>query len=153
IRLAESLRGRGFEISKANILKGIETARHPGRLELHEGQPSILLDGAHNPSGAQALREYLDTFVKVPLTLVFGAMNDKRLDEITAILFPLANRLVLTRPDNPRAATVDKLQHLAESILEPQNIIATRSAAEAMQKADEFTAPDGLICVTGSLYL
>jgi dihydrofolate synthase/folylpolyglutamate synthase len=143
ISLAESLRGRNFAISKANILKGIETARHPGRLELHPGQPAILLDGAHNPSGAQALREYLDAFVKVPLTLVFGAMNDKRLDEIASILFPIADRLVLTRPDNPRAATVEKLQHLAESILEPQKIVSTRSAAEAVQKAEEFTPPVG----------
>ena len=153
IRLAESLRGRGFGISIANILKGIETARHPGRLELHAGRPSLLFDGAHNPSGSQALREYLDRFVKVPLTLVFGAMNDKRLEEIAAILFPIADRLVLARPDNPRAAAIDKLRDLAESILEPQKIISTRSVGEAVQKAREFTPADGLICVTGSLYL
>jgi len=153
IRLAESLRGRGFEISKANIVKGIESARHPGRLELHSGHPSLLFDGAHNPSGAQALREYLDKFVKGPLTIVFGAMNDKRLEEIAAILFPIADQLVLTRPDNPRAAAIDKLQDLAESILEHQKIISTRSVSEALQKAREFTPADGLICVTGSLYL
>jgi dihydrofolate synthase/folylpolyglutamate synthase len=153
IRLAESLRGRGFGISKASIVKGIETARHPGRLELHAGQPSLLFDGAHNPSGAQALRDYLDRFVKVPLTLVFGAMNDKRLEKIAAILFPIADQLVLTRPDNPRAAAIDKLQDLAESIVEHQKIASTRSVSEALQKAREFTPADGLICVTGSLYL
>ncbi|HEY8186280.1 MAG TPA: folylpolyglutamate synthase/dihydrofolate synthase family protein [Pyrinomonadaceae bacterium] len=153
IRLAESLRQRGFGISKANIVKGVETARHPGRLELHGGQPSLLLDGSHNPSGAQALRKYLDAFVKVPLTLVFGAMNDKRLEEIAGILFPVADRLVLTRPNNPRAATVDKLQDLARDVLEPNKIIPTRSPAEAMQKAGECTPADGLICATGSLYL
>ena len=80
-------------------------------------------------------------------------MNDKRLDQIAAILFPIAHRLVLTRPNNPRAAAIDKLQHLAESMLEPQKIISTRSAAEAVQKAEELTQPGGLICVTGSLYL
>jgi len=80
-------------------------------------------------------------------------MNDKRLEEIAAILFPVADRLVLTRPNNPRAATVDKLQDLARDVLEPNKIIPTRSAAEAMQKAGECTPADGLICVTGSLYL
>jgi dihydrofolate synthase/folylpolyglutamate synthase len=153
LRLAESLRGRGFEISKANIVKGIETARHPGRLELHAGHPSLLFDGAHNPSGAQALRDYLDKFVKVPLTLVFGAMNDKRLEEIAAILFPIADQLILTSPDNPRAAAIDKLQDVAESILDHQKIISTRSGSDALQKAREFTPANGLICVTGSLYL
>lgn len=153
IRLAESMRARGFEISKASIVKGIETARHPGRLELHVGQPSLMFDGAHNPSGARALRDYLDRFVKMPLTLVFGAMSDKRLEEIAAILFPIADRLILTRPDNPRAAAVDKLQVLAEAILERDKIISTRSVGEAIQNAQEVTRADGLICVTGSLYL
>jgi dihydrofolate synthase/folylpolyglutamate synthase len=153
IRLAESLRARGFEISKRSIVKGIETARHPGRLELHVGQPSFIFDGAHNPSGAQALREYLDKFVKLPLTLVFGAMNDKRLEQIAAILFPIADRLIITRPDNPRAAAIDKLQVLAETILEPDKIISTPSVGKAIQKAQELTPVDGLICVTGSLYL
>jgi dihydrofolate synthase/folylpolyglutamate synthase len=153
IRLAESLRRRGFEIPKASIIKGIETADHPGRLELHAGQPSLLFDGAHNPSGAQALRQYLEQFVRGPLTLVFGAMNDKRLEEIAAILFPIADRLVLTSPDNLRAAPVDKLQDLAESILDHQKIVSTQSAAEALLRAQESTPLDGVICVTGSLYL
>jgi dihydrofolate synthase/folylpolyglutamate synthase len=153
IRLAESLRHRGFEISKANIVKGIESARHPGRLELQPGNPALLLDGAHNPSGAEALRDYLKEFVKVPVTLIFGAMNDKRLEEIVAVLFPVADHLVLTRPDNPRAASVDKLRDLAATILEPEKIISTWSVAEAVQKARALTPADGLICATGSLYL
>jgi dihydrofolate synthase/folylpolyglutamate synthase len=107
------LRDRGFPISDSAIVQGIESALHPGRLELMEGSPSILLDGAHNPSGARALTRYLSEFVHVPITMVFGAMSDKRLDEIAAELFPFATRLVLTRPDNPRAASVSKLKELA----------------------------------------
>jgi dihydrofolate synthase/folylpolyglutamate synthase len=75
------------------------------------------------------------------------------LEKIAAILFPIADQLVLTRPDNPRAAAIDKLQDLAESIVEHQKIASTRSVSEALQKAREFTPADGLICVTGSLYL
>lgn len=153
IRLAESLRRRGFAIPKAAIVAGIETAKHPGRLELRSGHPSVLFDGAHNPSGAQALREYLDKFVKGPLTIVFGAMNDKRLAEIAAILFSSADQLILTRPDNARAAGIGTLRNLAVSIVETQKIISTRSVTEALQRAREVTPPDGLICVTGSLYL
>jgi dihydrofolate synthase/folylpolyglutamate synthase len=153
IGLAESLRRRGFEIPGTSIISGIETVRHPGRLELRSGHPSVLFDGAHNPSGAQALREYLDEFVKGPLTIVFGAMNDKRLKEIATILFPSADQLILTRPDNARAAGIGTLRDLAMSTVATQKIISTQSVTEALQRALEVTPPDGLICVTGSLYL
>jgi dihydrofolate synthase/folylpolyglutamate synthase len=153
IRLAESLRRRGFEIPHAVVVEGIESATHPGRLELHEGHPSLLLDGAHNPSGAQALKDYLQQFAKGPLTLVFGAMSDKKLDEIAAILFPAATYLILSQPDNPRAASVEALQSLAASFVTPQEILVTRSAGEALERARQLTPTDGTICVTGSLYL
>jgi len=153
IRLAESLRRRGFQIPGTSIIRGIETARHPGRLELRSGHPSVLLDGAHNPSGAQALREYLAEFGRAPLTIVFGAMNDKRLEEIATILFPSADQLILTRPDNARAAGIGMLRDLAVSAVATQKIISTQSVTEALQRAREVTPPDGLICVTGSLYL
>jgi dihydrofolate synthase/folylpolyglutamate synthase len=153
IRLAESLRRRGFAMPAASIVKGIVTARHAGRLELVEGQPSLLLDGAHNPSGAQALREFLSEFVHVPLTLVFGAMKDKRLGEIAAILFPAAEQLILTEPDNPRAAGVADLHRLAETIVDQKNILAAPSVRQALHQAKEVTPSGGLICVTGSLYL
>ena len=153
IRLAESLRKHGFEVSKAAIIEGIKTARHAGRLELHDGRPSWLFDGAHNPAGAQALREFLDEFVKRPVTLVFGAMNDKRLEEIATILFPAADRLILTQPDNPRAAEVGRLRSLAAGIVNGEKVTAARSVSEALQMAKDITPPHGLICVTGSLYL
>lgn len=153
IRLAESLRKRGFEISEAAIVAGVKTAVHAGRLELLDGRPAWLFDGAHNPSGAQALRRFLDEFVQRPLTLVFGAMNDKRLEEIAAILFPAADRLVLTQPDNLRAADVERLQGLAERIVSGGNVIAARSVSEAVRQAKDITPSDGLICVTGSIYL
>src|SRR5256885_1224081 len=60
IALADALRERGFEITREAIIRGVETVTHPGRLELWEGQPQILFDGAHNPAAARALRDYLD---------------------------------------------------------------------------------------------
>lgn len=153
IRLAEALRRRGFELPNDSVVAGLENARHPGRLELLAGQPSILLDGAHNPSGAQALRDFLNEFVNAPLTLVFGAMNDKRLEEIARILFPAADRLVLTEPDNPRAAGIDELLELATRLGPNVQTIAAKSAGEAIAIATKLTPAGGMICVTGSLYL
>ncbi len=153
IRLAESLRKQGFEISKAAIIEGIQTAAHAGRLELHDGNPAWLFDGAHNPAGAHALRRFLDEFMKRPVTLVFGAMNDKRLEEIATILFTAADHLILTQPDNLRAAEVGRLQGLAAGILNSQKVTTAHSVSEALRQAKDVTPSDGLICVTGSLYL
>lgn len=153
IRLAESLRARGFAISRSAIIEGIETASHAGRLELWEGRPAFLFDGAHNPSGTRALRAYLDEFVGAPVTLVFGAMRDKNLEQMAENLFPAASRLVLTEPDSPRAASLDELQKLASRMVEPQKIFTTSSVRKAIREAVERTPPDGLVCFSGSLYL
>lgn len=153
IRLAESLRALGFAISRSEIIAGIETASHPGRLELWEGHPAFLFDGAHNPSGTRVLREFLDEFVEAPVTLVFGAMRDKNLEQMAESLFPVANRLVLTQPDTPRAASLDELQKFASRTLEPQNIFAASSVWNAIREAIDITPPEGLICFSGSLYL
>lgn len=150
IQLAEALRSRGFAISKAAIVNGIRAAWHRGRLTQHH---SILLDGAHNPDAARALREYLDEFVKEPLTLIFGAMKDKRVAELAAILFPGVNYLILTQPDNLRAASVETLQTLAEDFVRRERIFGVPNVGEAIEKAKAVTAADGRICATGSLYL
>ena len=152
IRLAESLRDLGFAIPQSAIIKGIESANHPGRLELWQGRPAFLFDGAHNPSGALALRDYLKEFVSVPLTLVFGAMRDKNLEEMAAILFPMANQLILTQTDNARAASVESMERVTSRVAEG-NTIKASSVRDATSIARRITPGGGLVCFTGSLYL
>ncbi len=147
IRVAESL-----SIPRDAIVKGIETAQHPGRLELIAGEPPILLDGAHNPAGAEALRNYLNEFGRRPLTLIFGAMKDKKLDRIGEILFPLADHLILTTIDNPRAASVETLETIAKQFA-AGSVSKFNDVADAHRTALRITPAEGLICVTGSLYL
>jgi dihydrofolate synthase/folylpolyglutamate synthase len=139
-------------ISDAAIIRGLETAEHAGRLELIPFKPEFLLDGAHNPAGAEALRNYLTEFNRQPLTLIFGAMRDKKLEEIAAVLFPLAGCLILTPIDNPRAAALETLAPLARRFARGR-IIESSSSAAALQTAITETPDNGLICVTGSLYL
>src|SRR5713226_5801378 len=153
IALAEALREKGFAISRAAIIRGVETATHPGRLELWEGQPRILFDGAHNPAAAHALRDYLDEFVAEPITMIFGAMRDKALTEMAAVLFPIADQLILTELDNPRAASLDMLKLAVPENFAAAGIHRASSPDEALRIAKEVTPADGLICVTGSLYL
>ena len=152
LALADALRENGFAITRAAIVEGIGSAAHPGRLELWEGQPQILFDGAHNSAAALALREYLDEFVKEPIIMIFGAMRDKALDDMAATLFPKANVLILTQLDNPRAASLDLLMS-ATLIIDEARVRPASSAGEAVRFARELTPSNGLVCVTGSLYL
>ena len=152
IHLAELLRETGFDIPHAAIVRGLETAQHPARLELIEHQPAFLIDGAHNPAGAESLRAYLDEFAQRPLTLVFGAMRDKQLEQIGEILFPVADLLVLTTVRNPRSATVTMLEPIAARYARG-HILKSDDSSTALQVALANTPGEGMICVAGSLYL
>lgn len=153
VRLAEALGKQGFDIPEQAVVSGLAGSHHAGRLELIPGEPSILLDGAHNPAGAQALRDFLLEFGQDPVTLVFGAMNDKRLEEIAEILFTDTDSLILTQASNPRAAGVDQLFKLASRFLSTDKIISCKSVQDAIEQAQASTPATGTICVTGSLYL
>ena len=154
VALAEALADDGFPITPESIVSGLQTAEHAGRLELDaEHAPPLLFDGAHNPAGARALRQYLDEFVTSPVTLVFGAMRDKALMEIGAALFPAAERLVLTSPAHPRAASVEELVLAVPAPPSSSTISLAPSSADALRLALAQTPPGGLVCVTGSLYL
>lgn len=153
INLALALREKGFQISEQAIAEGLQTAEHPGRLELIESNPPVLLDGAHNAEGARALAHYLRTFVRRPITLVFGAMRDKDLGAIGAELFPLATDIIFTEVRSPRTASAEMLAEVAGGQFPTEKIRLTRTSEDALQEARDITSADGLICVTGSLYL
>jgi len=153
VELAETLTEFGFPFGREHVVAGLERAEHAGRLELFEGTPSFLFDGAHNPAGALALRAYLDEFVRAPVTLVFGAMRDKELKEIAAALFPAAREVVLTRPTNARAAEPADIRRALSFPPESVTITLAPNVSEAVSVARKRTPPGGLVCVTGSLYL
>ncbi len=135
---------------EVRIVEGLKAGRHPGRLE-YSGE--YLFDGAHNVAGAIALREFLDQFEFRPITIVFGMMRDKDVAEIAGILFPKACNLILTKPENSRAMTAAEMSELVPMGFNLQNVIRTETVAEAIEKATEVRPVDGIILVTGSLYL
>jgi dihydrofolate synthase/folylpolyglutamate synthase len=153
IEVAESLRRCGFEIFRQAIIEGLETVVWPGRLEIHTAHasmPVLLLDGAHNPAGAKVLRQYLSEFGRRPLTIIFGAMQDKRIEEMAAEVFPLAQTVILTKVEDQRAADAQRLGQVAAT---HPSVITTDSVGQAMERALSLTPVEGMICVTGSLYL
>jgi dihydrofolate synthase/folylpolyglutamate synthase len=155
VALAESLAEDGFQISREHVIEGLERAEHAGRLELDaRGEPAILYDGAHNAAGARSLRSYLDEFAPAEgVTMVFGAMRDKQLEEIGRVLFPAARHLVLTEPLSPRAASVQQLLRAVPVPPSSSTIALAPSSRDALAVARTHTEPGGLVCVTGSLYL
>lgn len=151
IEAAELLNDSGFGMNRENILEGLRDVRWPGRLEMIEDHPSILLDGAHNPAGARALRAYLDEFWSGAITLVFGAMGDKDIDRMAGELFDAARTVVLTRVRDSRAAGNARLGEAA--LNRARNVIFTETVKQALSWARSVSPRDGLVCVAGSLHL
>lgn len=141
----------GFKIGREHVVKGLREVKWPGRLELIDDRPYVLLDGAHNPGGARSLRAYLSEVWSGPVTLVFGAMGDKDVEGMASELFGAARTIVLTRVKDPRAADMPRM---GKAALGPsRNVIFTESVRQAMSWARSVTPADGVICVAGSLYL
>lgn len=154
ILVAEQLALCGFPVAGDAVNTGLSTAQWPGRLELRETSRGrhILIDGAHNPDGARKLRAFLDEhFTGVPLTLVFGVMSDKALDEMAQVLFPAASVVVAAPIANPRAVAPERIAELAG--LHGCRAIVAESAVGAIKLAIGETAASGVVCACGSLYL
>jgi dihydrofolate synthase / folylpolyglutamate synthase len=155
IAAAEELGNRGFAITAESIERGIRETRWPGRFQVippANGAPEYVLDVAHNPAGAWALRSTLSgAYDDRPLTFVFGAMRDKAIAEIAEILFPLAERVIATRADNPRSATSGEIReaaaHISVAIEEAPDVTA------ALERVRIPAGTTGVVVVTGSIYI
>ncbi len=144
-----------YNISPAEIQAGIHNTVWPGRLEYiagHGDRADILLDVGHNPAGAWALRSAVSHLDEgQPLTLVFGCLLDKPIAELAKILFPLFGHVVLTPLDSPRSASMDDL--LAAAQATASEVSAAKDAVTAVERALQITPTNGLVVVTGSVYL
>jgi dihydrofolate synthase / folylpolyglutamate synthase len=155
ITAAEELNKFGFHISALDIEQGIRLTRWPARFQVmppDERFPEIVLDVAHNPAGAWALRSALSAFYEDrPLTFIFGSMRDKAIGEIADILFPLAERVIATQAENPRAASPQEIAALgAHSQTE---ILQAESVQAALDQARALAGSRGVIVITGSIYI
>jgi dihydrofolate synthase/folylpolyglutamate synthase len=155
IAAAEELGTQGFPISPQTIERGIRETRWPGRFQVIP--PSVhafeyVFDVAHNPAGAWALRSTLSAgYEGRPLTFVFGAMRDKAIGEMAEILFPLAERIILTRADNPRSATPAEIR--AAALRVAAYIEEAGDVASAIERANSLARPRGVVVITGSIYI
>jgi dihydrofolate synthase/folylpolyglutamate synthase len=147
-----------LQLTNAAIAAGIANTAWPGRLEFLP--PNLLLDVAHNPAGAWALRAAIATLPeRQPRTLLFSCLRDKDLTEMSRIIFPLfdatgerpLDHIVFAPIHSPRAASLDSLLAAAAALDIPAH--AAHSPTQALALARSLTPPGGLIIATGSIYL
>jgi dihydrofolate synthase/folylpolyglutamate synthase len=149
---ARELARLGFPIGDEHVRQGLATARWPGRLEAIREEPLVLLDGAHNPAGARALARFAEECLAGRrVVLVYGAMRDKAVPEIAEILFPRAELVVLTRPEQFRTAAPETVRELAAHL--NANIVIEPEPEAALARAVAAASPSDVILVTGSLFL
>ena len=142
-------------VTSETIERGIRETQWPGRFQVlptRLGWPETVLDVAHNPAGAWALRSALsERYDDRPLVFVFGAMRDKAISEMAEILFPLAQRVIATRPGNPRSASPEEIQAAASRT--GADIEPIADVGSALERGRAAAVAEAVLVVTGSIYL
>ena len=159
IAAAEELRHQGTtQITAETIAQGIRQTHWPARFQVVAGSgdnPEYVLDVAHNPAGAWALRSTVSAAYQDgrDITIVFGVMRDKAVQEITEILFPIAQHVIVTHANNPRSASPDEIRQAAARVAAGMDIAEADNVTSALRQAKKIAGPSGLIIVTGSIYV
>ena len=150
----ETVSGCGLEIPDAAFVKGFESVCWPGRFQLAAKEPPVIVDGAHNPGGAQALRQALKSCrVKAPLGLIAGFCGDKDVLTYLRVLAPGVKRAWGVATANPRSLTAEQtVGFMRLAGIDEAN--ACGSVPEALAAARKWAAQaDGVVLVCGSLFL
>lgn len=142
----------GNGIAPKSVRKGIETVHWPGRCQLLSQDPPVLVDGAHNPEAAEALAQTLDSVWRNrKLGLIFGACTDKDAKQFLKPLVRRATRCWTVPLNDERSADAADLAAIVRGFDLP---VTTLRVPEAMTQAEQWArAEDGIVCITGSLYL
>ena len=162
IAAAAELHDQGtVRVTPETIAQGIRETHWPGRFQVVPAagdNPEYVFDVAHNPAGAWALRStlsgaYGDAGNGREITIVFGVMRDKAVQEITEILFPLAGHVIVTHANNPRSASPDEIRRAAARVAAGTDIEEVEDVASALDRARKVAGRTGLVVVTGSIYV
>jgi dihydrofolate synthase/folylpolyglutamate synthase len=146
------LRKLGFEITDNAMQDGLAKVAWPCRFEIVSRKPYLVVDSAHNRDSASKLRQAIvDYFPDKPVTLIFGASEDKDISGMFAELLPVCSRLIVTRSTHPRAADMDSLIKSAGQYSCP--IISADTIEIALDFSLNPGEPDGVILAAGSLFV
>lgn len=147
----------GWRVDEAPL--ALEVA---GRLEIARRNPTVILDGANNPDGAQVLARELEGLKSqspsANLHLIFGASSDKDARAMLRVLAPVASRITLSQAAHPRAAPVNELARVLSELLGQQSQPHPHAEQQpdvnrALQNAIAQAAQADIVCVCGSFFL
>jgi dihydrofolate synthase/folylpolyglutamate synthase len=147
-----TVRGLGLEIDDAAIRQGFANVNWPGRFEVLQHRPPVILDSAHNRDSALKLRLALDDyFPGRPVILVFGASEDKDVHGMFAELLPRVQQVVATRSFHPRALEPEMIVDLAHQFGTPVRTI--NAVEDALEEAIRLAGEEAIVLVTGSIFV
>jgi len=151
IAAVELLGDVGVDVPADAIRAGLGSVRWPARVELVGTHPYTIVDAGHNPASMAALRETLhDLLGHRRLVLLFGMLATKDYRTVTALIAPLADQTVTTRPDNPHALPA---ADLADEVRRyTPNVVAIEDWRLALAEARRLARPEDVLVVTGSFY-
>ncbi|WP_368645492.1 folylpolyglutamate synthase/dihydrofolate synthase family protein [Alkalibacterium putridalgicola] len=152
IEAALILKGKGYELSGEDIIRGIEASYWPGRMEKIQDDPTIFIDGAHNPEGVERLRESIESlFPDEKLMIVVGMMKDKDYMRMIDNILPYANKVYTVSPDPYRGfAPRVVARQLQEKGIDARPFDSISDTVDFLKKQ---TDTNKKIIVFGSLYL
>ncbi|QZN84582.1 folylpolyglutamate synthase/dihydrofolate synthase family protein [Cellulomonas sp. C5510] len=154
----EALMAGGGALDGSVVEVAFADADSPGRLELVRSSPTVIVDGAHNPAGAEALVAALEeAFAFQSVVGVVGVMADKDPENILAVLEPALDHVVVTRASTPRALEVDDLAEIARDVFGEDRVHVRERLDDAVTLAADLAERDvergAAVLVTGSILL
>ncbi len=148
----EVLQEQGVTIPGLALRQGLTSVRWPGRFEVLGQRPCVVVDGAHNEDSARRLCQTVeDYFPGQKVVLVMGTSRDKDVPAMARELAPICRSVIVTSSRNPRAASLAELAGVWSNV--GQDAIPSPSVAAAIDHACGLASPDGLVLVTGSLFV
>jgi dihydrofolate synthase / folylpolyglutamate synthase len=145
-------RENGIPISEAAIRTGFSEATWPGRFEVLQRYPPVVIDSAHNRYSALKLRLALDDyFPGQPVILVFGASEDKDIEGMFAELMPRVRQVVATRSYHPRSINPEALVEMAHRFGRPAKLVP--AVEDALEEALRLAEGEAMVLVTGSIFV
>lgn len=146
------LRKNNVKISDESIRKGFSNVVWPGRFEVLNRRPFIVIDSAHNRESALRLRHAVDDyFPGTPVILVFGASEDKDIDGMLVELLPRVKIVITTKSIHPRAISPEDLVKKVNQM--GVRAIPTQSLEEAFDEALKLAGRENLILIAGSIFV
>ncbi|MBC7189020.1 bifunctional folylpolyglutamate synthase/dihydrofolate synthase [Candidatus Aerophobetes bacterium] len=153
IGAVELLKEHGFKIKSEHIRKGLENIKWPGRLQVIAKDPLIIVDCAHNEASALTVANFLRKFYSdKKIVIVLAVLKNKDVEGIGRALAPVEGKIIITSVKSPRALSPEEIYAKIKRYLKEEALLE-KNSEKALKKAKEIAGKDGVICITGSVYL